>query len=394
MTDQDQDQKTQSHSEEIPSSSTPHPPSFEHAPEEPTSSLPLTSEPNVSDGLIEPPAPTTQELLRSKWTQFVESARNLSSDTLITKTQEALQKLGSLGSEGNQVVLLGKIITLVASTWFAAGGAAVLLEKYIPEVSESSNHRSSLGSGSQRSSENDFAIIWTRNLISSKGLLPGEEGNEIPVDNGGAPVKSSLPLSLVGTLVLRDELRSIATIEDKSASMVYPLRVEDEIPGKIRVIGVEARRVVFLNLSASRREFLELPPDSTTQAKVSLGVKTGLKSDKGPGVEQLSATQFNVSRSEIDSALSDLNKVLTQARAVPNFENGQPNGYKLFQVVPGSIYDKLGLKNGDLLLGINGQPMSDPAKAFEMLSELKNQSHVELSVKRDGKASNFAYEIR
>jgi general secretion pathway protein C len=79
---------------------------------------------------------------------------------------------------------------------------------------------------------------------------------------------------------------------------------------------------------------------------------------------------------------------------VPNFENGQLAGYKLFQIVPGSIYDKLGLQNGDVIAGLNGQAINDPGKAFEMLSELKTSSHLELQIKRDGRVSNFAYNIQ
>ena len=77
-----------------------------------------------------------------------------------------------------------------------------------------------------------------------------------------------------------------------------------------------------------------------------------------------------------------------------HFENGMPAGYKLFQIVPGSIYDKLGLQNGDTLCGLNGQSINDPGKAFELLGELKTASHLELCVKRDGRQNNNSYDIR
>jgi type II secretory pathway component PulC len=63
--------------------------------------------------------------------------------------------------------------------------------------------------------------------------------------------------------------------------------------------------------------------------------------------------------------------------------------------VPGSIYDKLGLKNGDTIMGVDGQPINDPAKAFELLGKLKEgASHMELAVKKpDGKTQNLTYDI-
>ena len=86
--------------------------------------------------------------------------------------------------------------------------------------------------------------------------------------------------------------------------------------------------------------------------------------------------------------------MLTQARAIPHFENGQPAGYKLIQIVPGSVYEKLGLKNGDVLSGVNGEPITDPARAFELLSQLKTASQLELTVKRDGQMSNRSYNFK
>ena len=96
---------------------------------------------------------------------------------------------------------------------------------------------------------------------------------------------------------------------------------------------------------------------------------------------------------EVDKTLLGPNNILTQARAVPNFENGVPSGFKLFQIVPGSLYDQLGLKNGDVVLGANGDPINDPMKAMNMLSQLKENNHLELQVKRDGKTQTNSYDI-
>jgi general secretion pathway protein C len=206
-------------------------------------------------------------------------------------------------------------------------------------------------------------------------------------------VRTTLPFNLVGTMILENHVRSLATIEDKSAQIVYPVRVDDEIPAKAKIVSIEAKKVVFVNIATGRREFVDIPEDPNAVAP-KMVINARPSAAKGPGIEKLSATQFNISRNEVDKTLSDLNNVLTQARAVPNFENGAPAGYKLFQIVPGSIYDKLGLQNGDVIAGLNGNAINDPGKAFEMLSELKTQNHLELQVKKDGRTQTYSYDIR
>ena len=116
------------------------------------------------------------------------------------------------------------------------------------------------------------------------------------------------------------------------------MSVDDELPGKIKITKVEPTRVIFINKTNGRKEFLELPNEPTG---LTLNPKL---TPGGPTIEKTGKNQFNVSRVEVDNALADFNAILTQARAVPNFENGAAAGYKLFQIVPGSIYEKLGLQ--------------------------------------------------
>jgi general secretion pathway protein C len=283
----------------------------------------------------------------------------------------------------------GIMATIVLSTYFLSDLTALVLGDYIPEPM-TSRSRSSGNFGTLKS-PNTYATIYSRNLFNSQGLIPGDEVGA-NADPGGTPVRTSLPLNLIGTLIMTDELRSIATIEDKGVSIVYPVRIDDEIPNKIKILKIEPRKVIFLNTTSNRREYIELPEDSqiiSQNPRLTPGRGGG-----GAGIEKIAPTQFNVARTEVDKALADFNNILTQARAVPNFENGTAAGYKLFQIVPGSIYDKLGLQNGDVIAGLNGQPINDPAKAFELLSDLKTANHLELQVKKDGRQSTYTYDIR
>jgi general secretion pathway protein C len=349
-----------------------------------------------------PPLPPEEK------TAFTDRIRDITRSVIIDRLRESTQSLdlqslrrmdpAAVGEwmqkrmEKRGAAFYGKALTVLLCTWFLADLTSLLVGNYIPDAPPS--RLVSRGGLSQRPRTiDDYAAIMGRNLFNSKGLIPGEENQQGTPDLGGAPVRSTLPLNLIGTVILRDELKSIATIEDKTAQLVYPVRVDDTIPQKVKIVKIEPNEVIFVNIASGRREFIDLPQENENNPRISLGA-TGMKSASGPGIEQLSPTQFNIARTEVDKTLTNLNQVLTQARAVPNFENGLPAGYKLFQIVPGSIYDKLGLKNGDVLCGLNGENINDPGKAFEMLNALKTQSHLELCVKRDGRSQNYAYDIR
>jgi general secretion pathway protein C len=298
--------------------------------------------------------------------------------TVVAQWFQAKVRQGGMG-------FYGRLLTVVLCTWFLSDLTAIGIRSLIPEAPPP-RARANYGAGPRTRTEQDYQIVFNRCLFNSKGACVEGENKEI----SGIPVKTTLPFNLIGTVILTNAAQSIGTIEDKSASTVYPVRKDDEIPGKAKITSVEPRRVVFVNTSSNRLEYVELPEEPETGTRIAVTSTAGAK----PGIEQLSSTQFNVSRSEVDKALGDLNNVLTQARAVPNFENGQPAGYKLFQIVPGSIYAQLGLHDGDVINSLNGEPINDPGRAFAMLSALKEMNHLELGVKRDGRQSAFAYDIR
>lgn len=290
----------------------------------------------------------------------------------------------------------GKVLTVLGCAWFLSAIATVLIENRIPTPPPVLSS-SSMGGGryNARPTLESYDIIIGRNLFNQEGKIGGEDPNS-GIDDNAAPVRTSLPFNLVGTVIFKDPNRSLATIEDKGAGQVFPVRIEDEIPSKARIRSIEARKVVFINLENSRPEFIDLPEDTTasiTPVRSSIAKPSASAGGGKKGVEKVSSTQFNVSRAELDAAFANFGMVLTQAKALPNFENGQQNGYKLTQIVPNSIYDKIGMKNDDVILGINNESVNDPAKAFGLLNELKTSNHLELRVKRNGKETVINYDI-
>ena len=79
-----------------------------------------------------------------------------------------------------------------------------------------------------------------------------------------------------------------------------------------------------------------------------------------------------LAKSTVNAALTDLSQLATQARIVPSFKNGVANGFKLFSIVPDSLYAKIGIQNGDVIRRINGYEMNSPDKALEIYQKLRD----------------------
>ncbi|MGZ3651533.1 MAG: hypothetical protein ACXVB9_15405 [Bdellovibrionota bacterium] len=227
------------------------------------------------------------------------------------------------------------------------------------------------------------------NLFNEKGLVPNnDEGGS---DMNSLPIKTSLPLNLLGVIILDDAKKSVASIEDKTANQVLAVRLGEPITRDTIVQEITDERVVFMNNASGRREFVELPKDQILATRRAAPVKGA-----PGGIMKTDDTHYHIDRKEVDKAMENLNNILTDARCVPEFEGGRPSGYRCFQITPGSVYDKLGLKDNDVICGLNGESINDPAKAFQVLGSLKDPStrNIQVSIKRGGgPCTNYSYDI-
>ena len=273
-------------------------------------------------------------------------------------------------------------LAAVVCAYFAADLLILAAIPYLPAVEPP---RAKITVNKEKKDISRYEIVFSRNIFNEKGLIPDADDKKSGFD--GPPVRTSLPLNLLGVIVVTDDLKSVASVENKGSNQVVAVRVNDSISAGAIVQKIENTRVIFINRNTDRREFIELPKEQI------LATRKSANPSKTAGIVAAGNNRYAIDRGEVDKTLSNLNEVLTQARCVPNFEGGKPGGFRCFQIVPGSIYDKLGMKDNDVIKSINGQAMTDPSKAFELLNSLKNDNRVEMSIDRNGQVMNMVYDI-
>lgn len=243
-----------------------------------------------------------------------------------------------------------------------------------------------------------FSNITTRNIFASNGVIPealtahGQEGEPERKEND--PVPSSLPLNLIGTLVHTNPSKSIAAIEVKSKNLSGSYIVGADIEGLATLEKVERGIAYIRNNNNHLLEYIELNKGGN---KLAFGVaKSTPVATTGKEVQQKSPNHFEIKKADLLKYTSDLSSVLMQARAVPNRDpsTGEINGFKLLDMQPGSIYEQLGLNRGDVIRGVNGEPLDSVQKAMEFYNTFKNSSQVQLEIERNGKKETNTYDVK
>ena len=201
------------------------------------------------------------------------------------------------------------------------------------------------------------------------------------------PVKSSLHATLVGTAIADPTRYSLCQITNPDLNETQVYAIGDKYQGA-RIYAVEKERVLVDN--AGVNEFID-----NNAAAPNLGVTAmpPVAANGGDGVKQLSENQYVVAKAEINNALTNLSDLATKARIVPSFKNGVANGFKLFSIVPDSLYAKIGVQNGDVIRRINGYEMNSPDKALEIYQKLRDASRIEIELERRGETVRKSYSI-
>ncbi len=100
-----------------------------------------------------------------------------------------------------------------------------------------------------------------------------------------------------------------------------------------------------------------------------------------------------IARTELERLIANPASLATQARIMPSIKDGQPRGFKLYGIRPGSLPKLLGMHNGDLITAINGVPMLTLEHAMEVYARFHTARALELSISRKGEPVTLTLTI-
>jgi general secretion pathway protein C len=200
----------------------------------------------------------------------------------------------------------------------------------------------------------------------------------------GATSSEASAFRLIGTI--EGEHFAGAVLEDASGVQNF-YRIHEKMPDGSQIVKVQRDKITIRRPDGGAFD-LQIIDDTriVSVSKPGAGV-TG-------GVRKLSEGKWAVDQREVASNTENLSQILTQARTLPYLENGKIVGFKINDIMPGSIFEKIGIQNGDVIQKINAQDMNDPGKFFQLYQGLKEEKNITVDLMRAGQRQTLNYEIR
>jgi general secretion pathway protein C len=240
-----------------------------------------------------------------------------------------------------------------------------------------------------RSSLNNYRPIADRNIFSKVNVSPAKTEEE------NAIIITSLKLTLLGTIA-GDNKTSTAFIEDAATKTQGLYKVGDNIQGAV-IKSISRNRVVIK--MGNRDEILEMGEDTLS------GGLTGMAMTSNQGMVEAATSQLlpaaltgaerdiSMNRKEVNESLKDLNGLLSQASIQPHSTDGQPDGLAVSGIKAGSIFRKMGLRNGDIVKSVNNEAIKTPEDLINMYNELKTAPDISVQILRRGQERTLNYNF-
>jgi len=237
----------------------------------------------------------------------------------------------------------------------------------------------------QGPADRGYQVIVDRNIFGATSQQVAEGG----VDQISGLEPTTLQVRLLGTIA-GDEQSARAIIEDQLKKEQNLYRKGDTVQNA--VVSRILRGKVVLRVD-SRDEILTME-----EKKKAAGRENGARNRPEPGTAAPQPASIRnivtLDRQDITESLDNIGDILTQVRVEPFMQDGKAAGLQVSDISPGSIFERMGLEDGDVVQAVNNREIKSPDDVVAFYQGLKSASRLNLLVTRAGRRRVLNYNIR
>ncbi|MBW1744274.1 MAG: PDZ domain-containing protein [Deltaproteobacteria bacterium] len=195
---------------------------------------------------------------------------------------------------------------------------------------------------------------------------------------------TGLGLELKGTVVTGFEGYNVAIIECLGKQGVY--REGDRV-GEVMIQKVLRNKAIVRVVDRDEVLVMDFQRDSTA-----IPATIQPEQDIQPSPSNADPS-ISLERAELLSSSEDVHGLMKSARLHPQMKGNKSAGFLVSSIKPGSLLAKMGLRNGDTIVGVNGEPITSAQQAMDFYKSLVEGEKIALKIKRRGHQQTLELEI-
>jgi len=276
------------------------------------------------------------------------------------------------------LVVLSVVIYCGVDIFYTLTGSKLTEVKTGPMTTEQSQETGTQG---KRPAFDHYLVAANRALFGAV-QDSGDGPSELTMDD---LEPTALNISLLGT-VSGDRQNTVAVIQE-TAKRTQSLYKEGDTIQNATIIKILRGKVILR--VGDKNQILTMEETSTSSRK-----KPGLARSTRRSVGSQPPTTITLDRQLVARSLEDMNTLISQVRVRPHFKDGEADGLMLSQVKPNSFFSRMGLRNGDVIQGVDEEAITSPDDIMGLYEELKSGSSVSLQISRRGTNKTLTYRFK
>jgi general secretion pathway protein C len=226
----------------------------------------------------------------------------------------------------------------------------------------------------------DYGIVSERKLFGGSGEESSDVAAEVAPD--ALPTAGQgLGLRLVGTVVADEPGGSFAIIEGQ-AGKTQEIYHEGDRAGQALIKRIVRNRVV---VNAGRGdEVLAMDLDG----------RGGIFLAEAPGRDGVVAMAgaAEPAPKQIGSIHAEYADLISKIHVRPYLDEGRPGGILVYGIEPGSVFAEMGLEDGDVIRGLNGEEITSPRQTVDIYRALREGGALTVRVRRGESTQELRFE--
>lgn len=196
---------------------------------------------------------------------------------------------------------------------------------------------------------------------------------------------TSLNLALTGVMPIGAEGFAIMSVNGQPETS---FAIGEEILAGASLQAVYSDRAILRRNGMLEAVVLK---EGATLAEGSVITSPQVRQEAGISGIRSSGNNYTIERNLITQQMQRP-EFLSQALMVPN----AGGGFLVREIQPGSVYEKLGMRPGDVIRSVNGQPinnMEEVMKLYQQLGGVNRVGNISIEVMRGGRTESLQYNI-
>jgi general secretion pathway protein C len=235
-------------------------------------------------------------------------------------------------------------------------------------------------------------------LPTSAGSLTEEGPVSVQGPSPGRPPliePGSLGFWLVGIVVADDPAITFAIVEHEKASGQRVCRQGERVNGVLikRIL----RDVVIVDAGEGDRRLPLQQGPAAHGPPMAQAPEPRLRVQKDAARDRRISGRYRIvtlDRHDVAVALSDVNRVLAQVDLSPVTRFDQPAGFRITGIPPASILSRMGLRDGDIIKGIDDWEITHPEQAAEFLRRVRGGGELTVTVNKRRRTRHLVLQIQ